>query len=192
MIHRCENCPGLQLLKDFLFNMFEDKDEEMVTFKQWTKTDHSELITCTESILNFVELLCDQIDKVTTHSFIAKSQAKKYLTRLKDELNDDEVIVLGDFAENYSFVVQDEIQGFHWNTSQCSLHPIVLYYKQGGELLSHSISYISDDLTHDVDFVYMVVSETVTFIKNFLVNNISQVFYFTDGWQANIKTERTF
>ena len=118
MIHRCENCPGLQPLKDFLFNMFEDKDEEMVTFKQWTKTDRSELITCTESVLNFVELLCDKIDSVTTHSFIAKSQAK-YLTRLKDELNDDEVIVLGDFAENYSFVVQDEIQGFHWNTSQC-------------------------------------------------------------------------
>ena len=44
LIRRCENCPGLQPLKDFLFNMLEDKDEETVTFKQWTKTDRSEHI----------------------------------------------------------------------------------------------------------------------------------------------------
>ena len=67
MIHRCENGPGLQPLKDHLFNMFEDKDEETVTFKKWTKTDRSELITCTESVLNLVELLCEQINSVTTH-----------------------------------------------------------------------------------------------------------------------------
>ena len=78
-----------------------------------------------ESILNFIQLLCEKINSVTTHSFIAKLQAK-YLARLKDDLNDDEVIVLGYFAENYSFVVQDEIQGFHWNVSQCSFHPVVL------------------------------------------------------------------
>ena len=142
----------------------------------------------TESIFNFVQLLCEKINSVTTHSFIEKSQAK-YLARLKDDLNDDEVIVLGYFAENYSFVVQDEIQGFHLNASQCSFHPVVLYYKQGGDLLSHSICYISDDLTHDVDFV---VSETVTFVKNFLLNNISQVFYFTDGCTGQYKNRKNF
>ena len=86
------------------------------------------------------------MDSVTIHLFIAKSQAK-YMAALKDDLNDDEVIVLGDFAENYSLVLQDKIQGFHWNMLQCSFHPVVLYYKQGGELLSHSICYISDDLS---------------------------------------------
>ena len=155
---------------------------QSVTFKQWTKSNHSELITCTESILNFVELLCEQINSVTTHSFIEKSQAK-YLARLKDNLNDDKIIVLCYLS------VQDEIQGFHWNASQRSFHPVVLYYKQGGELLSHSICYISDDLTHDVDFV---VSETVTFVKNFLLNNISQVFYFTDGCTGQCKNRNNF
>ena len=40
-----------------------------------------------------------------------------------------------DFAENFSFVVQDEIQAFHWNKLQATLHPIVMYYKQNGNLL---------------------------------------------------------
>ena len=37
---------------------------------------------------------------------MSKVQAS-YLSKLKDELKDNEVIVLIDFAENYSFVAQD-------------------------------------------------------------------------------------
>ena len=65
-----------------------------------------------------------------------------------------ECMHLVDFAENYAFVVQDEVQGFHWNKSQCTLHPVVLYYKklnpdsQQLELKSHSLCFKSDDLDH--------------------------------------------
>ena len=55
--------------------------------------------------------------------------------------------------------------------------------------LSHSFCYISDDLTHDIDFV---VSENVTLVKNFLLNNISQVFYFTDGSTGQYKNIKNF
>ena len=27
------------------------------------------------------------------------------------------------------YVVQDEVQGYHWNKEQCTLHPVILYYK---------------------------------------------------------------
>ena len=36
-------------------------------------------------------------------------------TECKENLEENEIIILGGFAENYSFVVQDEVQGFHWN-----------------------------------------------------------------------------
>ena len=55
------------------------------------------------------------------------------------------MIVL-DFAENYSFVVQDEVQGFHWNNTQATLHPFVIYYKSAGELQCSSLCVISDCL----------------------------------------------
>ena len=38
--------------------------------------------------------------------------------------------VIADFSENYSFVLQDEAQGFHWNNSQATLHPFVVYYTE--------------------------------------------------------------
>lgn len=96
------------------------------------------------------------MSKSTSHSYIAKSQAN-FLKDLKQNLPSNEVIVLGDFAENYSFVVQDEVQGMHWNNAQCSLHPIVIYYKNDGETKSHSLCFVSNDLKHDVDFVHVVI-----------------------------------
>ena len=46
-----------------------------------------------------------------------------------------------EILQNFSFVVQDEIQGYHWNNQQCGLHPTVLYYCKENEsdLVSTSI-----------------------------------------------------
>ena len=63
------------------------------------------------------------------------------------------LIVLGDFAEKFQFILQDEIHGFNWNSSQGTLHPIVIYYKVNNSIQSNSLYFISNDLTPDVDMV---------------------------------------
>jgi hypothetical protein len=55
------------------------------------------------------------------HPFIATQQAV-FLKELKCNLQSGEFVVLCDFAENYSFVLQDEAQGFHWNNAQATIH----------------------------------------------------------------------
>ena len=55
------------------------------------------------------------------HHYRARAQYG-YFSRLKDTVVDGKVVVQGDFAENYSFEVQDDAQGFHWDTSQCAVH----------------------------------------------------------------------
>ena len=72
------------------------------------------------------------MDKLTSHSYISRAQTSYYKMR-KDNLDECSAIVLVDFAENYSFVVQDEVQGFHWNNLQATLHPIVLYFRENGK-----------------------------------------------------------
>ena len=111
------------------------------------------------------------------------------MNKVKTELKIDEVIVLGDFAENYKFVVQDEIQGLQ-NSSQCTLHPIIVYFKHEqleNELLSHSLCYISNDLTHDVGMVYEVIPQTVAFIRNNINPRCKLVHYFSDGCAGQYK-----
>jgi hypothetical protein len=53
-----------------------------------------------------------------------------------------------DFAENYSSVVQDEVQGFHWAINQPTVHPFVVYYKDAEEVKSagYSSSVISGNM----------------------------------------------
>ena len=45
-----------------------------------------------------------------------------------------EILVNADFSENYSFVLQDASQGFHWNNTQATIHPFVAYYLESGEV----------------------------------------------------------
>ena len=45
--------------------------------------------------------------------YLAKSQAA-YLKSRKEDINEITVLIRGDFSENYTFVVQDEVQIFHW------------------------------------------------------------------------------
>lgn len=59
-----------------------------------------------------------------------------------------------DFAENYSFVVQDAAQSFHWNNDLATLLTSVYYYIKEQELKHGSIVMISDDLQHDTATFY--------------------------------------
>ena len=127
-------------------------------------TDQTELISMILPQNEFINLLVQKLDNITTHSFIAKSQAG-CLKQLKNTIGADEMIVLGDFAENYFFLVQKEIQGYHWNKSQCSLHPLVVHIRSSDNLVESSLCILSEDLNHDVAFAYKVIKETVYFIK---------------------------
>ena len=138
---------------------FADSEEEEISFQQWQGTDRAMLCTQTTSIIEFLELLVDAISKLTVHSFIAKCQAR-YLKDRKDTC-----IALLDFVENYQFMVQDEIQGFHWNNISCTLHPVALYSTKDGKLHCSSICVISDDMEHDTPFIYQVQSEVVQYLK---------------------------
>ena len=93
-----------------------------------------------------------------------------------------------DFAEIYSFLVQDAAQGFHWNNSQATIHPFVIWYVDGSGKLAHkSYACISDHKTHDTITVY-------SFLKHFHEHYVSKefpflhkVFYFSDGSAAQYK-----
>ena len=61
-------------------------------------------------------------------------QYEKY--DLQKKLKENELIILLDLAENYSFIEQDAVQGYHWNNSQVTLHPIVVCNKERGILCS--------------------------------------------------------
>eukprot|EP00731_Ephydatia_muelleri_P014791 Em0008g511a len=128
--------------------------------------------------------------KLRKHDFIAKEQAA-FLVE-KSSLQEGEIVVLGDFAENYSFVIQDAVQGFHWNNTQATIHPFVAYYYDAvrGEVCFLNFVIISDSLTHDSVAVHCFVKKLLTFLVTKLT--VKKVYYFSDGAASQYKNKKNF
>ena len=191
MVHRCMNCPGTAYLRAFLDEELGEIDEDQeFHFNKGESTDRSQLITQTVTVEEYKDLLIKCIDELTAHSYISKCQTK-YLKELKENLPDNECIVLGDFAENYEYIVQDEIQSYHWCKNGCTLHPVVIYYKSQGQLQHKSFCYMSDDRNHDTCFVYEVQKRLTSYIKTNLPR-IEKLHYFSDGCGGQYKNYKNF
>jgi hypothetical protein len=114
MLHRCPNCPGSEALLEHLEGILEAVDvslDDSVQYKQWVSTDRTNLQDFTSSFQDFLDTLTEKLDKLTSHHFIAKHQSS-YLAQLKNDIHQNEAVVILDFAENYSFLIQDAAQGF--------------------------------------------------------------------------------
>lgn len=137
---------------------------ESIEFSQWTTIDRSTLTTQKESCQAYIDLVVLQLNKLAPNSYLAKSQSR-YLKQRKEEISDSEILFLGDFAKNYKFIVQDEIRSYHWNTSQSTLHPVLLYFKLENAMQSECFCIMLGDNSHDVAFVYMVQKKVIEVIK---------------------------
>ena len=115
MMHCCTNCPGTNTLHKFLEEELSDIDPDFqFHYSQWQTTGRASLITATSTFEKYKDTLISAINAITKHLVLAKRQAN-LLRAKKESLKANEVIVLGNFAENYQFLVQDEIQSYHWS-----------------------------------------------------------------------------
>ena len=128
MMHECPICPGVKGVEDFLQTLPDLDDKDFITYQKWISTDRTKMETVTVATEEFISSLASNIHNLTRHSFVAKSQGE-FFKNLKINLEENECVIVGDFSENYSFVVQDEVQGFHWENSQVTVHPFVMYFK---------------------------------------------------------------
>ncbi|KAH9374579.1 hypothetical protein HPB48_009681 [Haemaphysalis longicornis] len=89
------------------------------------------------------------LSELKVHYFISKQHAQ-HLRALKASMSKKEAVAVMDFAENYSFVIQDAPQSYHWVNTQDIIHPIVVYYASENPdgLSVMSFSVISDGLEH--------------------------------------------
>ena len=106
-----------------------------------------------------------------------------YLTSLKSTIKQGEIIVLGDFSENYLFLVQDATQGFHWDNSQWTLYPFLAYFKDESYTLQHqSYCFVSNDLRHISVMVHTFIGHLVNDLKE--KHALKKIIYFSDGCAA--------
>ena len=72
----------------------------------------------------------EHLEHIIFHDFIEKVQTSCYQDLRDNMLGENEVV--GDFAENFTFVMQDEVQTYHWNNAQATIYPFVCYCLENG------------------------------------------------------------
>ena len=137
--------------------------------QQWESIHRTTLQTHTASVDDFIELLVYSVDNITTHSFFAKIQVQ-HLKQRKEEITDRVYHSLGLWWKL-------SLYGVGWNLrisleqDQCTMHPVVIYFKKDGVLYHISLCIISDDLEHDSCFVHELQRIAMIYIKE----NLSQI-----------------
>jgi hypothetical protein len=151
-----------------------------------------ELVTIVNSTEEFIESLLEKLLLLLLHSFIVTQQAM-FPKELKCNLQSGEFVVLCNFTENYSFILQDEAQ-FHWNNAQATIHPFVIYFKKSDALNSEHENpvMISDCLKHDSILVHTFQQHLMKFIENTFESSMKKMVTSVMGLQPNAKTENIY
>lgn len=141
-----------------------------------------------------IEYFCNNLFDLNPHDFIAKKQSE-YLKSLKNNLKDGEVIVISDFSENYTFVIQEAVQGYHWTNDQCTIHPFSIYYRQEGaeKPKFQSFVIISENTQHNITAVNLFQTKLLDFLKKKLYcDQYKKIYFFSDGAAGQYKNKKNF
>ena len=74
-------------------------------------------------------------------------------------------MLFSDFSENFDYVVQDAAQAFHYNNDQCTVFPVVFYYRSYNEIKRHTIMLLSDCSKHDAATVHLMQEKVIPVIQ---------------------------
>lgn len=128
-LRNCANCPGEKAVEDYLSGCLENNLIDNVVYRQWTQQEgkndveyiekfsfqcvksnfdnlgRSNLEKITKPVDNFITDFIKQVAALIPHDFIAREQAE-YLKKRKEEIQQGEYVVICDFSENYTFIIQ--------------------------------------------------------------------------------------
>lgn len=188
---KCLNCPNYSKLRRIFDTAFNNHFIEDVTYYQWTHTDRSKLEVRIENSDEFIQTFLKRLGVLIRHVFITDQQ-NTYIKEVKTLLRKTDILVLMDFSENYGFVVQDAVQGYHWTNEQATIHPFAIYYRnQMDEIKNESFVVISDCLKHDTIAVHLFQRRLLEFLRK-KCQHFKKIIYFSDGSAAQYKNKKNF
>ena len=113
---QCKQCPGTEKLQGKLLAIMDDNVVDSIQYQQWTQTDRSSLKTVVQPVEEFLDEFMAVLKKLQYHDFIAKVQSN-FILDIKSNLRSNEYLVIADCSENYTCVVQDAVQSYHWHAT---------------------------------------------------------------------------
>ena len=159
----CNTCRNLTVSSIFKTNFNDDNEFLDTTWSLWTTTNNRvELLHFHGSFRSLVDQLDSRWSSFITHTYVTRQQREYIKTIRLTSLPTTFAVVQMDIAENFSFVVQKEVQAAHWNKKQASIYTVVVTVGDD----HHNVVIISNRMVHDTASVYCAQELIVKFIKD--------------------------
>lgn len=191
-LRECEACKNTMALSQILDEYMNTHKIEYLEYKEWVNVNKMcNLVSRKVTANNFIETFCKNIDSLATHTYIASEQYK-YVVAKKNNLKPGELLVQMDFAENFSFIVQNAVQSYHWSNQQSTIHPIVIYYKNNLDKIENlNFVIISEVLNHDATAVHIFITLMMQFAFE-KIGILKHITFCTDGAGSQYKNRFNF
>ena len=169
LMGECDKC-GVEKLFKFCENELQGSGSALVDWRRFSLEEtiskkgkslkRLTLVYKKTTSDEFIDYLKPKLDFFVKHNFVARWEDKQFRECLKS-FPQDSVVSIVDFAENYTFEVQNEVQSMHWHSFQISIlihicfrhNPNATRYDEDSWILTEYHFYISDDPTHDTNMV---------------------------------------
>jgi hypothetical protein len=161
---RCEQCTAKKLdVVKKIEEILKETGKPIVRFKRWLTTDGTQFTQPEMEAGEFSSFITDESEKVLKHHYLSVTQHKRFKT-VQNELKNNELLIWGDFSENYTSVTQNAIQSDYFNSRQITLHPFTVYFRKEGELKTICYCVISDCNIHDTNTFYAFQSSLLVLL----------------------------
>ena len=207
VLRECDKC-GVEKIESHLKNLNEnklqDKKKRFIVKKWISKKEklpgsdkYRNYMHWDYSRLSYSELLkkyVNSLQDMAGHTFFAAWNFHQYLV-CKNNLEQGQIVVVHDYAQNYLCVFQHEVQAMHWCHAQVTIHPSCISYRcpveSCNQLVLHEIVHISDDLKHDAHLVKKFQAANYQILTKRGVQ-IRKIVEFTDQAPSQFKNKSAF
>ena len=129
--------------------------------------------------------------KMSSHLFHFRWQAEQF-ELCKSSLADQVVLVVMDYAMNYTVRAQGEVQPALWHRQQVTLHPVVVYcYDKCGHVVTMELVMASDDRIHDAYASKAFLDQAMAHLEKKKIK-VHKLIIFSDNCSAQYKCKRWF
>lgn len=194
MTNKCDKCPGNAGVLHTFTTLLEDFEIIMknvnIKYKNWLESGTAGSLESFETDFNsFKNKLCENVCELKLHHYVAETQ-KQYLNDCKNNLAYDTCIILMDFSENYSFIIQQSVQSFYYNNTSATVNSFCVYLKKEKNDEIHNVNFciISDTKDHCAYSINAFTAKIMTVIKE-KFTWIEKVIYFSDGAPQQYKNK---
>ncbi|KAH9378665.1 hypothetical protein HPB48_008499 [Haemaphysalis longicornis] len=155
-------------------------DEEDVTYAVW---ENGSLIKKSVPPAAFVKELGKWVTKWISHDYIRRTQPIAINEANRCERRSS-ILLHFDFAENWTVILPNEVQSYHWHKTQVSLFTCVVTRRKSVQ----SFAVVSDDMQHDAAHACYAFHKVNECLEE-SAPVYSHVVYVSDGAASHFKNK---